>query len=337
MSERCDSAGKVQENKPDPSEDNSGSPRSWIIDPSPSHVMFRSLRSPCRSRHSTAGTSSTDEGGPSVEDSGRRRRRRRRRRPSSLERSAEDEEWRREERKTKAMKVLIKLQEDKPRQPVTGRRRSNFEDFDFLAKYCIFSQEKLAEYKKAFEEEDRVGDGFLSCLQVLLALKNIVPPELLSEEEEIYVYRILEMVDFRVTDGLADLRLFAVIAGLAQKVAGMDDFMRSLINTMDFRSLEVRLLKAKQLFLFLLEEQPGPGDSKARKGDSGPSPGVISGEQLLLELRAGGIRLEQEAAVAQQLRHIPSLDLLDFLAYLPLFMLIHKSVISNPLNDSGSF
>ncbi|TNN38345.1 hypothetical protein EYF80_051502 [Liparis tanakae] len=56
---------------------------------------------------------------------------------------------------------------------------------DFLAKFCIFSQETLAEYKRAFEA-------------------------------------ILELVDFRVADGLVDLRLFAVIASLAQKIAAME-------------------------------------------------------------------------------------------------------------------
>ncbi len=82
----------------------------------------------------------------------------------------------------------------------------------------------------------------------------------------------------------------------------------------------------QQLFLFLLEEQ---------RGDAGAQRGFISAEQLLLELKAGGIHLEQEAAVRMELQRIPPLDLLDFLAHLPLFMLIHKSVISNPLDDSS--
>ncbi|XP_068163553.1 uncharacterized protein [Antennarius striatus] len=136
------------------------------------------------------------------------------------------------------------------------------------------------------------------------------------------------MVDFRVTDGLVDLKLFAVICSLAQKIATMDEFMRSLISNMDFRSLEVRIFKAKQLFLFLLEEQ---------QGDIADQQGFISTEQLLLELKAGGIHLEQEAVIRTKLQHMPPLDLLDFLAYLPLFMLIHKSVISNPFNDSCKF
>ncbi|KAM4523681.1 uncharacterized protein V3H82_001843 [Fundulus diaphanus] len=106
----------------------------------------------------------------------------------------------------------------------------------------------------------------------------------------------------------------------------MDEFMRSLISSMDLRSLEVRLFKAKRLFLFLLEDQ---------RDVSGAQQGFISGEQLLLELKAGGIHLEQEAAIRLELQRIPPLDLLDFLAYLPLFMLIHKSVISNPLDDSS--
>ncbi|XP_065807649.1 uncharacterized protein [Labrus bergylta] len=320
-SERCDSAGKVHENKSDQSEGCSGSPSSWIIDPSPSHNMFTSADSP---------SFSADDGGLTEEDSDHSGRRDQIETPTGERRphlSPEEKERRMEEKKTKALSMLSKLQDDAPRQAKSSKGRSNFEDFDFLAKFCIFSQEKLAEYKRAFEAEDGDGDGYISCLQVLLALKNILPAELLSEEEEIFVYRILEMVDFRVTDGLVDLRLFAVITSLAQKIASMDEFMRSLISDMDFRSLEVRLFKAKQLFLFLLDEQ---------RGDSAAQQGFISAEQLLLELKAGGIQLEHEAAVRLELQHIPPLDLLDFLAYLPLFMLIHKSVISNPLDSSGN-
>jgi len=39
-------------------------------------------------------------------------------------------------------------------------------------------------------QEDADGDGYISCLQALLALKSVIPPELLSDEEEIYVYRV---------------------------------------------------------------------------------------------------------------------------------------------------
>ncbi|KAI5093927.1 hypothetical protein C0J45_15651 [Silurus meridionalis] len=174
---------------------------------------------------------------------------------------------------------------------------------------------------------DTDSDGYLSCFQVLLALKDIIPPELLTEEEEIYVYRILELVDFSVTEGLTDLRLFAVVASLAEKIAMLDDFMRSLISKMDFKSLEMKLYKAKKLFLFLLEGQS--------EGTESPQ-GCISAEQLLVELKAGGIREEHEEEVRRELRSLRSLDLLDFLAHLPLFILIHNSVIANPLDDSSN-
>ncbi|XP_017566805.1 uncharacterized protein LOC108435459 isoform X2 [Pygocentrus nattereri] len=233
-----------------------------------------------------------------------------------------------EERKTKALQIYSKLQEgNEAAQPSKSSSCSRFEDFDFLAKYCIINPEKLTVYKSAFEAVDSDGDGYLSCFQVLLALKEVIPPELLTEEEEIYVYRILELVDFRVTEGLTDLRLFAVVAGLAQKIATLDDFMRSLISKMDFKSLEMKLYKAKQLFLFLLEGQAG---------GTVTTQGCISAEQLLVELKAGGIRQEHEEAVRRELRSLRSLDLLDFLAHLPLFILIHNSVIANPLDDSSN-
>ncbi|XP_062239128.1 serine/arginine repetitive matrix protein 1 isoform X2 [Platichthys flesus] len=328
ISERCDSAGRSQENKSDRSDEGSGSPSSWIIDPSPSANMFRSSCSPCPSDHSC----SSVEGGPSEEELDYPGQRDRvgspadRRSHESLDHTTAETERKMEERRTKVLSMLSKLQDAAPRQSGRSKASSNFEDFDFLAKYCIFSQEKLEDYKRAFDEEDGDGDGYISSLQALLALKHVIPSEMLSDEEEIYVCRILEMVDFRMADGLVDLRLFSVIASLAQKIATMDEFMRSLIGSMDFRSLEVRLFKAKRLFLFLLEEP---------RGADGAQQGFISAEQLLLELKAGGIHLEQEPAITLQLQHFPPLDLLDFLAYLPLFMLIHNSVISNPLDDSS--
>ncbi|XP_051976306.1 uncharacterized protein LOC127638705 isoform X2 [Xyrauchen texanus] len=233
-----------------------------------------------------------------------------------------------EERKCKALQIYSKLQDGKdPTQATHQSPCSKFEDFDFLAKYCILRQEKLTVYKKAFEAADSDGDGFLTCFQVLLALKEIIPSELLTEEEEIYVYKILELVDFKVTEGLTDLRLFAVVASLAEKIATLDEFMRSLISKMDFRSLEMKLCKAKNLFLFLLEAQAG--GTVAHQG-------CIEAEQLLVELKAGGIRPEHEESVRRELRNLRSLDLLDFLAHLPLFILIHNSVIANPFDDSSN-
>ncbi|XP_041442209.1 uncharacterized protein LOC121401483 [Xenopus laevis] len=245
-----------------------------------------------------------------------------RRRPVKMDYSIKEEMEKQriaEERRMQAASIYSKLQKARSTairgtQPISI---SKFEDFDFLAKYCIFSQEKLAEYKRAFEAVDSDGDGYLDCLEVLMALKEIVPPGALSDAEELYVYRILEIVDYYVTDGLTDLRLFAVMASLAQKIAALDSFMRSLIDRMDFKTLELKMYKAKQLFLCNIDLE-----------------NKISVAQLLVELKAGGISQQHEEAIQMELQHIKRLDILDFLTYLPLFVLIHKSVISNPLDDS---
>ncbi|GAB0176923.1 hypothetical protein GRJ2_000157500 [Grus japonensis] len=86
---------------------------------------------------------------------------------------------------------------------------------DFLAKYCIFSQEKLAKHKRAFEAADTDEDRYLNHWQVFMALREVSPSEALT-------YRILEIVDYYVTDGLTDLRLFAVMASLAQKITALE-------------------------------------------------------------------------------------------------------------------
>ena len=65
-----------------------------------------------------------------------------------------------------------------------------------------------------------------------------------------------------------------------------------------------------------------------------PDTNRISIDQLCVELRAGGVSLEHEQEVREKLGHLGSLDLLDFMSYVPLFIMIHTSVIHNPLDDS---
>ncbi|XP_067906237.1 uncharacterized protein [Heterodontus francisci] len=223
-------------------------------------------------------------------------------------------------RKAKALQTFEKLRATKLSGELGSETKniSNFEDFNFLEKYCIFNREELALYKKKFEEVDNDNDGYLSCVEVVMALKEMVPLGALTDSEEIYIYRVLESLDYHVIDGLTDFRLFAVMASLAQKIMALDGFMRSLIGNMDFKVLELRLDRAKQLFLCNLESEST----------------TISVQQFLVELKAGGISRVHEEEVRKELQHTRALDLLDFLTYLPLFVLIHNSVVSNPLDDS---
>ena len=65
-----------------------------------------------------------------------------------------------------------------------------------------------------------------------------------------------------------------------------------------------------------------------------PDTNKISLDQLCVDLRAGGVSLEHEFEVRQKLSHLDALDLLDFLTYVPLFIMIHESVVENPLDDT---
>ncbi|XP_048464014.1 uncharacterized protein LOC125485406 isoform X2 [Rhincodon typus] len=189
---------------------------------------------------------------------------------------------------------------------------------NFLEKYCIFNREELALYKKKFKEVDKDNDGYLTCVEVIMALKEMVTFETLTDSEEIYIYRILESLDCHFIEGFANFQLFAVMVSLARKITKLEGFMRSLIGNMDFKALELRIDRAKQLFLCNLETEST----------------TISVQQFLVELKAGGISRIHEEEVRRELQHTKALDLLDFLTYLPLFVLIHNSVITNPLDDS---
>lgn len=60
----------------------------------------------------------------------------------------------------------------------------------------------------------------------------------------------------------------------------------------------------------------------------------MAAEKLIVELRAGGVSPQHEVLITKTLTDSnKKLDFLDFLTYLPLFLLIHQSVIHNPLDD----
>lgn len=54
------------------------------------------------------------------------------RRPGSVDQRTEEKDRRTEERKTKVLNMLSKLQDDTPRQPSSNKGRSNFEDCEFI-------------------------------------------------------------------------------------------------------------------------------------------------------------------------------------------------------------
>lgn len=87
---------------------------------------------------------------------------------------------------------------------------------------------------------------------------------------------------------------------------------------MDYQMLDLRVFMARSLWECNVE----------------PETQKISLDQLCVELRAGGVSEEHETEVREKLSHICALDLLDFLTYIPLFVMVHRSVVHNPLDQS---
>ncbi|CAH1244750.1 Hypp7378 [Branchiostoma lanceolatum] len=227
-----------------------------------------------------------------------------------------------EERRAKAAQMYEKLRRkptDRGDEMEEGEDRTlqqDFKDYGFLSKYCIFNKDKLRMYRKAFDAVDEDKDGYLSGPEALMALKGVVYSGSLNDAEEYYVYRILELADYKVTEG-ADFKLFAVMSALSQRIASLDNFMKDLIRKLDFKSLEYKMFRLKQLFLCNVD----------------PSSNRIPLEHLMLELQAGGVSMAHQNEVRAELAHLDNLDLLDFLAYVPLFTMIHQSVVNNPFDN----
>ncbi|XP_052709600.1 titin homolog isoform X6 [Crassostrea angulata] len=190
----------------------------------------------------------------------------------------------------------------------------SFDDYGFLAKYCIFNRGMLEMYKRTFEVVDDECKGWLNGIEAMIALRGV--NNRLTMQEEEYLYRILEVSGYNISKG-ADFKLFSVLAALSHRISAVDDWMKLLIDTMDFRTLEMKTFMCKRLWECNVDNETNR----------------ISLEQLCIELRAGGISEKHEREVREKLGHLKSLDLLDFLTYVPLFIMIHQSVVDNPLND----
>ncbi|KAK3098026.1 hypothetical protein FSP39_015456 [Pinctada imbricata] len=167
-----------------------------------------------------------------------------------------------EKRKQKQMEMLEKM---KTRRNQMGSELGedddmpNFEDYGFLAKYCIFNKANIEMYRHTFDAVDMDGRGKLSGIETMIALRGVNHKLTMHEEE--YLYRTLWECNV---------------------------------------------------------------DKETNK---------IPLDQLCVELRAGGVSQKHENEVREKLRHLPALDLLDFLTYVPLFIMIHESVVDNPLSD----
>lgn len=191
--------------------------------------------------------------------------------------------------------------------------RDNNSMDDFLTKYCILSERQINYYRRVFENYDQNQDGYLFPEEVLEALES-VNSNLLPDSHINYIYRVMELCDCSLDSG-ADFKLFSVVAAFSQRLAVLDEFAKILILKLNFKELDIKLQKAKRLFLCYVDE--------AKK--------TISLEDLILGLTAGGLTVDQREQTLKVLGRTAALDFLDFLTYIPLFIHIHDHILQDPL------
>ncbi|XP_071791740.1 uncharacterized protein [Asterias amurensis] len=221
-----------------------------------------------------------------------------------------------DERQRKALLMYEKLRSRQPIPVAKLEQADSFKEYGWLAQFCILKPDKLKMYRLAFDTVDEDGDGLLSCFDTLIALKGITGTQNLTEKEEEYICRILEIANYNILEG-SDFRVFSLMAALSQKLASIDKWVRNLIKKFDLQMLDWKMYRAKELFEWCVDE----------------STNRISVPRLLIELRAGGISDEHLEEVKEKFGKHGMLDLLDFLAYLPLFIMSHEAVVFNPLNN----
>ncbi|XP_059170158.1 uncharacterized protein LOC131951780 [Physella acuta] len=168
-------------------------------------------------------------------------------------------------------------------------------------------------YRHVFDTLDQGRCGWLSRGEAATALR-IINTKLNSKEEE-FLYRVLELTGYNTCDGV-DFKVFSVLAALSQRITSLDSWMKLMIQELDFKHLEIKTFLCKKLWEICVD----------------PTTKTIPLEQLIVELRSGGVSESHEASVKERLGHLPALDLLDFLTYSPLFIMIHQAIVDNPLS-----
>ncbi|CAI9735968.1 Hypothetical predicted protein [Octopus vulgaris] len=190
----------------------------------------------------------------------------------------------------------------------------------YLEEYSeVISEEENQELSVPPSDDNPAGDadkkGWLTTEEMLLGLRSI-NSQLTAPKEE-YLCRIIEMTGYSIEDG-ADFQLFAILAALSNRITSLDDWMKNIVDRFDYQLLDMKTFKCKTLW----ECNVDPDTHK------------ISLDQLCVDLKAGGVSLSHEEEVRSKLQHLNALDLLDFLTYVPLFIMVHNSVVDNPLDST---
>lgn len=150
--------------------------------------------------------------------------------------------------------------------------------------------------------------------EALQAVNN----NLLTEKEVFFLYNVLNLP----ARSSLNFRLFTIVAALSEKVTQLDPVVRKLINNSDYNALDIKMERCRELFQLIEDDEHMPK-------------GGASADRLAVELIAGGLTPEHTNFVLKKFNREGRgvVDFLDFVTYVPLFVLIHKRIVSDPLRE----
>lgn len=146
---------------------------------------------------------------------------------------------------------------------------------------------------------------------------RLINGNLITEKECQYIRFILKIPGVK----RINLKLFSLIAALSEKVNQIEPFVRKLINKFDYEALDIKMMKAKELFYLM-----------ADKSQKLAPKGYVPLRSLCIELAAGGVERENIEYCKKKFDREGKnyVDFLDWLIYVPLFVEIHTRIVSNP-------
>lgn len=197
---------------------------------------------------------------------------------------------------------------------------------EYLLSNCTISDGKLRRYRVVFNKCSVLKPGiYLTNEELVMALRR-VNNKLIGASEIKYIFYILDLLNPDAGE-FHDFKSFSAIAALSERVAPMERFIKGFVDQADFGSLRQKLEGAHHMFLNLFRGEDNIGAAGQLM--------AIPVDDLEYVFLAGGIA--DVPGILQALRdaNMDPLTYLDYLAYIPMFIDIHASVVSNPFKKDA--
>lgn len=267
-----------------------------------------------------------------------------------------------ESRRIDLQKASLKRADRRKQMPTAGNDRTkpdikvemgpngiivaDSETVRWLEQYCIVSltQQQRDRIEEMFSKLDSDQDGLLLPLELFQAIQNMTRNRFTSKQFE-YLMHLLEFTPLNTEDTRATLVLtpgmftlnpedcltialnfdgvpyktYVLVVTLAQRIVNANSAIHTAIGDLEVVHLSEKLNKIKKLFYFQVHENNNT---------------TLSLDELSIEIKSAGTvsRTDEDAILGVlQADNVQQMTFLDFLAYMPLFLKIHDSILSNPL------